>query len=41
MPVILEPDDVMTWLTAAPKEALELQKPLAGSALALLARDAA
>lgn len=41
MPVILDADDVMTWLTAEPKEALKLQKPLADEALLLLERDAA
>lgn len=41
MPVILEADDVMTWLTAEPKDALKLQKPLADEALLLLERDAA
>lgn len=39
MPVILEPEDVMTWLTAEPKAALALQKPLADEALVLLERE--
>lgn len=41
MPVILEAEDVMTWLTAEPKDALKLQKPLADEALLLLERDEA
>jgi len=41
MPVILQPEDVMTWLTADPKDALKLQKPLADEALSLLEREAA
>ena len=39
MPVILQPEDVMTWLTAEPKDALALQKPLADEALVLLERE--
>lgn len=39
MPVILQPEDVMTWLTAEPAEALKLQAPLADEALVLLDRE--
>lgn len=39
MPVILEPEDVMTWLTAEPAEALKLQKSLADEELVLLERE--
>lgn len=39
MPVILQPEDVMTWLTAEPAEALKLQAPLADEKLVLLERE--
>lgn len=39
MPVVLSADEAMTWLSAAPAEALSLQKPMADEALALLERE--
>ena len=39
MPVILTtPDEVDTWMTAAPDEALKLQRPLPDGALRIIAR---
>ena len=39
MPVILTtPDEVETWMTAAPDEALKLQRPLPDGALRVVAR---
>ena len=39
MPVILTtPDDVETWMTAAPDEALKLQRPLPDGLLRIVAR---
>jgi putative SOS response-associated peptidase YedK len=39
MPVILTtPDEVETWMTAPPDEALKLQRPLPGGALRIVAR---
>ena len=38
MPVILTtPDEIETWLTASPDEALQLQRPLPGGALRIVA----
>ena len=39
MPVILSPADAMTWLTAPPAEAIELQKPAPDDAIVLLDRN--
>jgi putative SOS response-associated peptidase YedK len=41
MPVVLSPAEARVWLTAEPKEALALQKPLADAELVLLEREAA
>ena len=39
MPVILTtPDEVETWMTAPPDEALKLQRPLPDGALQIVAR---
>jgi putative SOS response-associated peptidase YedK len=39
MPVILTtPDEVKTWMTAAPYEALKLQRPLPDGMLGVVAR---
>jgi putative SOS response-associated peptidase YedK len=39
MPVILTtPDEVETWMTAAPAEALKLQRPLSDGSLKIVAR---
>jgi putative SOS response-associated peptidase YedK len=39
MPVILTtPDEVETWMTAPPDEALKLRRPLADGALQIVAR---
>lgn len=39
MPVILTtPDEVETWMTAPPNEALQLQRPLSNGALQIVAR---
>ena len=39
MPVILTtPDEVETWMTAPPDEALKLQRPLPDGALRIVAR---
>jgi putative SOS response-associated peptidase YedK len=39
MPVILTtPDEVETWMTAPPDEALKLQRPLPDRALRIVAR---
>ena len=39
MPVILKtPDEVETWMTAAPDEALKLQRPLPDGSLRIVAR---
>ena len=39
MPVILTtPDEVETWMTAPPDEALKLQRPLSGGSLKIVAR---
>ena len=39
MPVILTtPDEVETWMTAAPDEALKLQRPLSDGSLKIVAR---
>jgi putative SOS response-associated peptidase YedK len=39
MPVILTtPDEVETWMTAPPEEALKLQRPLPDGALRIVAR---
>jgi putative SOS response-associated peptidase YedK len=39
MPVILTtPDQVETWMTAPPAEALQLQRPLQDGALRIVAR---
>jgi putative SOS response-associated peptidase YedK len=40
MPVVLSPAEAQVWLTAAPAEALALQKPLADEELVLLEREA-
>lgn len=39
MPVVLSADEAMTWLSAAPAEALKLQKPMADEGLVLLERE--
>ena len=39
MPVVLSSDEAMTWLSAAPADALTLQKPAADEELALLPRE--
>jgi len=39
MPVVLSADEAMTWLSAAPADALTLQKPAADEELALLPRE--
>lgn len=39
MPVVLSSDEAMTWLSAAPADALTLQKPVADEGLALLPRE--
>jgi putative SOS response-associated peptidase YedK len=39
MPVILtKPDEIETWMTGTPEEALTLQRPLAGGTLRIVAR---
>ena len=39
MPVILTtPDEVETWMTAPPDEAMKLQRPLADESLRIVAR---
>ena len=39
MPVVLtKPDEIETWLTAPAEEALQLQRPLPGGALKIVAR---
>jgi putative SOS response-associated peptidase YedK len=39
MPVVLTtPEEVETWMTAAPGEALKLQRPLPDGALRIVAR---
>jgi len=39
MPVVLSADEAMTWLSAAPADALKLQKPMADEGLVLLERE--
>jgi putative SOS response-associated peptidase YedK len=38
MPVILTSDEVETWMTAPPDEAIKLQRPLPNGALRIVAR---
>ena len=39
MPVVLTtPEEVETWMTAAPDEALKLQRPIPDGALRIIAR---
>lgn len=40
MPVVLAAQDAQTWLTAAPADALQLQRPAPDDAIILLPRDA-
>jgi hypothetical protein len=41
MPVILTtPDEIETWMTASPNEALKLQRPLPDGTLRIIARGA-
>jgi putative SOS response-associated peptidase YedK len=39
MPVVLTtPDEIETWMTASPDEALKLQRPLSDGSLRIVAR---